>query len=367
MVGLLKTLVGLETPTDQKPAVDKAVDFLAEQFSIQEASSIKRIMRDDIGDFLLAKWNEDAPGQPILFLVHIDTVWPLGTLGKRPIRQDDEGRLYGPGALDMKGGIVIMLEAIRGLRVLDRMPDRPIWVLVNSDEETGSVQSRAIIEDTARQCGLVLVMEPPLPGGIIKTARKGGCKFDIRATGRSSHAGIEPEKGINAVIELARQAAILDDMTDFEQGTSVSVTTIKGGFASNVIPDRAQMTVDVRAVTIAEYDRVRNAIEGLQPITPGIELEVERVGERRPMERNERMIADFQQLSSIAGELGMTLEEGSAGGMSDGNFTASMGISTLDGLGAEGDGPHATNEHIIVSSLPRRAALIANVLTSWEF
>lgn len=367
MVDLLTTLVNYETFTSSKPDVDKLGVFMEEQFKALGASSVRRYPQETVGDFLLAKWNEDAPGKPILFLIHIDTVWPIGTLAERPVTIDEEGRLFGPGAIDMKGGITIVLTAIRGLRELNQMPQRPIWVLMTSDEEIGSVCSQALIEELAPQCGLVLVMEPATKEGAMKTSRKGIAIYTIKVEGRAAHAGNAPEQGINAVVELAQQTVRLNSLNDLKNGTSVSVTMCGGGSATNVIPASAWAKVDVRTLTMAAFKEINAQIADLQPFVPGAKLSLEMGTSRGPMERNAQMQADFAQVKRIGENLGLTVREDSSGGGSDGNITSSMGVPTLDGLGPQGDGLHAVHEHVVINSLPQRAALIAAMLRDWEF
>ena len=367
MVDLLTTLVNHETFTQSKPDVDRLGAFMRQQFEALGASSITAFPQQHVGDFLLAKWNENAPGQPIMFLIHIDTVWPIGTLAERPVRIDEMGRLFGPGAIDMKGGITIVLSALRGLRERGEMPNRPIWVLMTSDEEVGSIYSQPIIEDMARQCGLVLVMEPATPEEALKTWRKGIATYTVKVEGRASHAGNAPEQGINAITDLAQQILKLNSLNDLKNGTSVSVTMVKGGSATNVIPASAEASVDVRTLSAAAYDAINAQITALEPFVPGAQVSVSLHHARGPMERNAQMIADFEQVRRIGEKLGLTVREDGSGGASDGNFTAYLGVSTLDGLGPQGEGLHAVHEHVVINSLPRRSALIAAMLREWQF
>ncbi len=366
MVDELTELVNLETPTRDKAAVDRCSAILQTRLEALGAS-VQRFPQREVGDMLLASWHADSPGPPILFLTHCDTVWPLGTLAARPPRIDDEGRFFGPGAVDMKGGIVIMLTALRGLVERDELPPRPVRVLVTSDEELGSRYSEQLIMDTAADCGLVLVMEPATKEGALKTWRKGVATYDLLAEGRASHAGNAPEQGINAIVELAQQICVLNQMNDLQHGTSVSVTVASGGITTNVIPPRATAQVDVRALTVRAMTAVDEDILALQPGVPGASLTVTRHHRRDPMERNEQMLAAFAQTRAIGAALGLTVREDGSGGGSDGNFTAAAGIATLDGLGPQGDGLHAEHEHVIINSLPQRAALIAGILRDWQF
>ena len=366
MVDFLTTLVSYETPTSSKEHVDKLGAFMETEFR-KLGATVQRFPQEAAGDCLLAKWNENAPGKPMMFLIHIDTVWPVGTLAERPVRIDDEGRLFGPGAIDMKGGITVALWSIRGLIERGELPNRPIWILMTGDEETGSTYSTPIIEAIAPQCGLVLVMEPATPEEALKTWRKGIATYTVRVEGRASHAGNAPEKGINAVVELAQQTLKLHEMNDLRHGTSVSVTVVNGGIASNVIPASAYAKVDVRALTMRALNEAHEKIMALEPFTPGAKVSVENHHLRGPMEHNAQMQADFAQCKAIGERLGLTIREDGSGGGSDGNTTASLGVPTLDGLGPSGDGLHAVHEHVILNSLPRRAALLAAMLKEWEF
>lgn len=364
-LALLEAMIQHESPSHDKVLVDHFGNYLQ---GILEAAGAQMtvFIREEVGDLRLAKWNVDAPGLPILLLCHMDTVWPAGTLATMPIRRD-EHRLYGPGALDMKVGITIAIEAIRGLQAAGEMPARPIWLLLTSDEETGSHHSKEVILETAQQCGLVLVMEPATENEGLKTWRKGIGNYTIRARGLASHAGNAPEAGINAIIEIANQALVLNSLNQLRKGTSVSVTQISGGIANNVIPPEATCYVDVRFLFQEEAERIDQAIHHLTPIVPGSQLEITGGVNRLPMERNELMINTFQQAYTLAQQLGLPLGEDGAGGVSDANLTAAAGIPTLDGLGGHGEGMHAQHEHVLIRSVPRRAALLAMLLKEWQF
>lgn len=366
MVDDLEELVRHESPTRDKAAVDRLGQVLHTRLRGLGAD-VKRIPQQEVGDVLMAGWHADAPGPAILILTHSDTVWPLGTLAARPPRIDEDGRFFGPGAIDMKGGIVIVLTALRGLVERGELPRRPLRVLVTSDEEMGSRYSERLIMETAADCGLVLVMEPATKENALKTSRKGVATYEVVAEGRAAHAGNAPEQGINAIVELAQQIGVINEMNDLQRGTSVSVTVVEGGITTNVIPPRASARVDVRALSVRAQEDVDQALLGLQPRVPGARLTVTRHHRRDPMERNERMIAAFSQARAIGAAQGLTVREDASGGGSDGNFTAAAGIATLDGLGPQGDGLHATHEHVIINSLPQRAALIAGILRDWQF
>lgn len=365
MVDQLIDLVNFETPTTDKAAVDKLGAYMEQQFNALGASSVTRIPQTAVGDFLLAKWNETAPGKPLMFLIHIDTVWPLGTLAERPIRIDDDGRIFGPGAIDMKGGITIVLTALKGLREVNQFPNRPIWVLMTSDEEVGSIHSIPVIRTVAPGCGLVLVMEPATKEGALKTWRKGLASFRVHVEGRASHAGNAPEQGINAIVELAQQVMKVNELNDLRNGTSVSVTMIDGGSAGNVIPAAASAYVDTRVLTVRALTGIKDGLNALQPHIPGAKVWVEEIHSREPMEHNDQMKRSYTQVKAIGEALGLTIREDGSGGGSDGNITAAMGIPTLDGLGPQGDGLHAVHEHVVINNMPQRAALIAAMLRDW--
>ncbi len=362
MLALLRALVEHETFTREKPAVDRLADFMEAQLRSCGADSIQRLPQAEAGDFLIAKWNEDAPGKPYLFLAHLDTAHPIGSLESMPIKVED-ARFYGPGALDMKAGVVIALEAIRALHESGQLPPRPIHFLLTTDEEIGSPFSEALIKQEAADCALVMVMEPATKEGAIKTWRKGGGKYSLTIEGRAAHAGIAPQEGINAIIEFARQALDVNRLNDLKYGTSVSVTLVEGGSAGNVIPARVEAHIDARVMTIAAMNRLHDALTSLYPKMPGAKVTCRRERHRPPMERRPGL---FEKAAAIGERQGVTIYEGGTGGGSDGNFTAAMGIPTLDGLGAHGDGAHATHEHVIIDSLPRQATLIAAILREWN-
>jgi glutamate carboxypeptidase len=366
MVDFLTTLINFETFTTEKAYVDKMGAFMEAEFK-RLGAAVTRFPQEQVGDFLLAKWNENVPGKPILFLIHIDTVWPIGTLAERPPTIDAEGRIFGPGAVDMKGGITVALWALRGLVERGELPQRPIWILMTSDEEVGSIYSEPVIHEIAAQAGLVLVMEPATKEEALKTWRKGVGTYHIAIEGRASHAGNAPEQGINSIVELAQQTLKLNAMNDLKNGTSVSVTVVHGGSTSNVIPAKANAEVDVRTLTAQAWDEVKEQIMSLTPFLPGAKLSISAHHARGPMEHNAQMMRSFAQCKAIGERYGLTIREDGSGGGSDGNFTAHMGIPTLDGMGPQGDGLHALHEHVVIASLPRRATLVAALLKEWQF
>jgi glutamate carboxypeptidase len=365
IVALTTTLANFESPTSDKTHVDILGHCIEDQVKALGAE-VERFPREKVGDILLAKWNGHLPGKPLLFLMHMDTVWPLGTVAQRPVHVEGD-RLIGPGTWDMKASIAMVLTVIKELRARGEFPERPVWAMFTSDEETGSINSVDVIEQYARQAGLCLVMEFASPNnGGLRTMRKGVGHYTVNVKGLSSHAGLAPEKGINAVVELAHQTLTITEIARMDVGTSVSVTVVKGGTTFNVIPAAASADIDVRYQTQAEADRVDAALKNLTPVLKGAEVAVVLNGSLRPpMERNELMLRNFGQAKALAAKLGYDLLEEGSGGGSDGNFTAALGISTLDGLGARGEGAHAAHEQVIISSIPVRAALLDRIVAEW--
>jgi glutamate carboxypeptidase len=365
MVQALRELVERESPSDDKPLLDALAGYLQGRFA-GLAAEAAILPHENSGNGLRVV----APPQsvswaspPALLLCHMDTVWPAGTLAARPFRVE-EGRAYGPGTYDMKSGIVIAEFALRAIRDLDLRLPRPVLLLVTADEEIGSKASRPLIEELAQRSQYVLVLEPALATGALKTARKGVGRFVVEIEGRAAHAGVEPEKGISAVKELAHQILYLQGLADPAQGTTLNVGVVRGGTRTNVVAAYAEAQVDVRVWSMAEAERVAAAIKDIQPYTPGIQLRARGGFARPPMERTTASAVLFRRAQEIGRYLGLDLGEASTGGGSDANFTAALGISTLDGLGAVGDGGHADHEHVLVDSLPERAALLAALLVN---
>ncbi len=365
MIELLTELINHESFTGDKARVDELGTFIAGKFDELGASSITRLPQTEVGDNILAKWNEDAPGSPILFLMHMDTVHATGALAERPVRIDGEGRLFGPGSVDMKGGITVAMTALDGLRELGQMPKRPLWALATSDEEIGSPYSEQIIRDLAAQCGLVLVMEPATLNGAVKTWRKGIATYHLAIEGRASHAGGAPKMGINSIIEFAQQALKINELNDSQNGTSAVVTMVDGGSARNVVPAKTSAYVDTRALRQSEMDRVYETMMSLRPILTDAKITVTKEHSRPPMEHNELVKVSLAQAEAIAKKIGLAIHEGGSGGGSDGNFTAAMGIPTLDGLGPQGGGAHSTNEFVLIETMSQRATLVAGIVRDW--
>ncbi len=363
MLTAIEAIVGHETPSSDKAARDALAQSLANRFDA--AGCITRTFSENIqGNHVEVIFTPPgvAPDtKPALILSHFDTVWPIGTLAKRPFRIED-GRAYGPGIFDMKTSIVLTEFAIRAITEFGLACPRSIILLLTSDEEIGSPTSRTFIEDHARDAAYVLVLESPLPGGVLKTARKGVGRFTLSAEGRSAHAGVDPEKGHNAIVEIAHQTIRLSALADLARETTVNVGVIRGGTRSNVVPSQAEIEVDVRVWTADEGRRVTDAILNSSPINPRVSLSASGGINRPAMERIPAAIELFDRAQTIASTLRLTLESGKTGGASDGNFTAGLGIPTLDGLGALGEGAHAEHEHIEVNSVPDRAALLTAFL-----
>ncbi|MFW6080021.1 MAG: M20 family metallopeptidase [Gemmatimonadota bacterium] len=300
-------------------------------------------------------------GAPLLLLGHFDTVHPVGTLADRPFRVED-GRAYGPGIFDMKAPLAVLVEALAVVRHESGGPRRPLRVLITCDEEVGSPSSWDRIETEAEGAAAVLVLEPPLPGGLVKTARKGVAHYELHVTGRAAHAGLDPERGVSAVEELARQILRIADLADPPRGTTLNVGVIRGGTAGNVIAERASAVIEVRYLEPDEGERVDRALHALEPHAPGAALRLVGGENRPPLVRTDGVVRLYRHAREQAAALGFELGEGTAGGASDGSIAAALGIPTLDGLGVEGDGAHAVDEHILVDDIPRRVALLRRLL-----
>jgi glutamate carboxypeptidase len=359
----VRQLVEQESPSDNKPAVDRIASMLAGRF--EKLGGHSKLHRTaGFGDHLQVDF-DGKRGQPVLLLGHYDTVYPLGTLSTMPCRIAD-GRLTGPGALDMKSGIASMLHAIEALRSWheDALP-RPVTVLLVSDEEVGSDTSRHITENLAKKSAAVLVMEPSYGlKGAVKTARKGVAEYKLKVTGKAAHSGLDFEKGVSAILEISRQIPQISKLTQLKRGVTVNVGLISGGTRVNVIPAEATATIDVRIARMKDAAGINRQLRALRPQNRKCKLELTGGLNRPPMERTPGVAALYAQASAIAKQLGWKLEEAAVGGGSDGNFTAGLGIPTLDGLGGVGDGAHAPHEFILLAELPRRTALLAELIES---
>jgi glutamate carboxypeptidase len=344
--------------------VDQLGTLLAGRFEgLAGHAKFHRVQK--FGDHLQVDFAGTGGRKPVLLLGHLDTVYPLGTLATMPCRVAD-GRLSGPGAFDMKSGIALMLHAIEALRVWheDVLP-RPVTVLLVSDEEVGSDTSRRITENLARQSAAVLVLEPSHgPKGAVKTARKGIGEYVLTITGKAAHSGLDFEKGQSAIVELARQIVALQKLIDLKRGLTLNIGTVQGGTRVNVIPAEASAVLDVRVARQQDAVGIDRKLRSLKPFNRKCKLEISGGMNRPPMERTSSVAGLYKKAADIAKQIGWKLEESAVGGGSDGNFTAGLGIPTLDGLGGVGEGAHATHESILISELPKRAALLAELIAS---
>ncbi len=359
-------LVETESPSGDFDGSCAVVDLLVEiARTIPAISAVERIPVAGYGEHLRVRaFNGQTDATPTtLVLGHTDTVHPRGTLSMQGVHAE-AGRLYGPGIFDMKGSCVLALEALRALVTLDFVPKRPVVVLLTCDEETGSQTGRQLVEKEARRAAQALVLEPPAPGGQVKTARKGAGMWKVTAHGIAAHAGLNPEAGASAMLELARQTERFHSMSDRTSGTSFNVGLVHGGTRTNVVAAEAEIELDVRFSSLKEARRVSELMNQLRPFDERIKLGVTGSINRGPLERTEGVVKLYRQAREIAACLGFELGEQSVGGASDGNFVAAFGVPVLDGLGIEGDGAHAANEHILISDIARRGALLAGLIAT---
>jgi glutamate carboxypeptidase len=360
MLQLLKHMVEIESPSDDKAAVDRMGAFLGQVFE-RLGGKVTFYPQQAAGNHLKAEFHGGASGKPMLLLGHFDTVWSMGTLAKMPFRIQD-GRAFGPGVYDMKAGITMMIFALRALKAAGGA-HRPVTILLDTDEEVGSITGRPVVEATARECEAVLVLEPSQgPQGHLKTSRKGVGDITIRVRGRASHSGVDFEKGRSAIVELARQLLEIVKFTDVSRGITVNPGVIQGGTRSNVIAAEAWAEVDLRIARAADASWLEQKFAALKPFDPDCSIELSGGINRPPMERTEGTIRLFAHAKTLAGFMGLIVEESSTGGGSDGNFTSALGVPTLDGLGAVGEGAHAANESIVIEDLFSRTALLAGLI-----
>ncbi len=378
MVAQLKQLVEIETPSHDKTALDRIGAFVASECQ-QLGATVTVHSQNQVGDLIEARFfgssKETAPAgsapggstagkDGILLLAHMDTVFPIGTLAKMPFHEKD-GKIFGPGAADMKGGIVVGLTALTAASENGNL-DHPVTILFTSDEEIGSGASKELIKRLAVEAGLVLVLEPGMPDGSVKTWRKGVGEFILRVRGRAAHAGMDHEKGRNAIEEIAHQVLSIQKMTDYKKGTTLNVGVIRGGIASNVVPEEASAEVDLRVMEPGEAERVSAAMQALRPRLDGTSLEVTGGLDRPPMPYSDTIKATFEKVKVIAAKEGIDLKASGTGGASDANFVAPLGIPLLDGLGPAGGEYHSDREYIIKNSLSERAKLVAAIIRDWQ-
>ena len=360
MVDQVRELVVRESPTHDKPACDALCSYLAQQFE-QLGGRVKIHRRPTAGNHLQVEFAGPRGREPILLLGHYDTVYDHGTLATMPWLEQN-GRLHGPGVFDMKSGIAQIMFALRALREVKGGLSRPVKVWLVSDEEEGSDSSRFLTEKLATQCEAVLVCEPAGPGGALKTARKGVGGFVIKVTGQAAHSGLDFEKGQSAILELSHQIQAVSRLTDLKRGITLNVGVIRGGTRTNVVAAEAIAEVDLRIARKSDGPVMERKVKSLRPVNKKCSLHIEGGVNRPPLERTRQVAALFHTAQTIALDLGFPLAEIAVGGGSDGNFTGGLGIPTLDGLGAVGDGAHALHEFVVAAELPRRAALLAGLI-----
>ncbi|MGB9029732.1 MAG: M20 family metallopeptidase [Acidobacteriaceae bacterium] len=364
MMDRIRRLVEIESPSDDKKAVDHCVDAAVE-IAAAAGGRVRRHRQREFGDVLELRFGgagkAERKSAPVLLLGHLDTVWPLGTLRSMPFRIA-KGRAWGPGVLDMKAGVAMGLTAIEALREQDAL-QRPVIFLLNSDEEVGSTVSRDITEKLARECAAVFVLEPAQGlKGAYKTARKGVGGYTVRVTGVAAHAGVDFERGHSAIAELAWQLEKVRGFTELDRGLTVNAGVIRGGTRTNVIAAEAEAEIDVRVAQAKDAARIEKKFRSLRVRDRGCVLHVEGGMNRPPMERSRGTVALFRRAATLAAQIGFELGESSTGGGSDGNFTAALGVPTLDGMGAVGEGAHASHESVVLESLIPRTALLAEMI-----
>ncbi|MBE0558820.1 MAG: M20 family metallopeptidase [Proteobacteria bacterium] len=358
MIAMLRDMVEMETPSADKKAVYRLAQYMADRFARIGADG--EFLQPNAGDHLRASWG--SGDEQVLVLCHLDTVWPVGELARRPFCVEG-GRAYGPGVYDMKGGTVQAFFALKTIIDLNIRPGHRIVFLCTADEESGSINSRTFIEQEALRSRFVLVPEPTSgPAGAVKLTRKGWGIYHLTVTGRTAHAGNDHEKGISAITEIACQILKLQSLTDYSAGTTVNVGVVAGGTVFNMVPDKAEARIDLRAAGLDDLRRTERAILGLAPVAPGAVLEVTGGINRPPLEATEGNLRLYRRARQIAHDLGIELPGVHVGGVSDGNFTSSVGVATLDGIGAVGDGAHAVHEYIELKAMAPRAALVARLL-----
>jgi glutamate carboxypeptidase len=363
IIAFIRELVECESPTDSPEAVNRLVDLVVER--TEDIASAKIIKSKRSGNHLRLEFR--LPGRKkqgqILGLGHSDTVWPLGTLSAMPFRQT-KGRVWGPGVLDMKSGLAFFICATRALRDLDIPVGRKVVLLVVADEETGSKASRGITESEAKRSDCVLVLEPGTGlAGKLKTARKGVGNYTVHVEGRAAHAGVDFTAGASAIVEAARQIERIAGFTDLQRGTTVNPGLISGGTRTNVVAAEARVDVDVRVTRLKDVPALERKFQSLRPVDKRCKLRIDGGLNRPPMERTPAIANLFLRAKEIAAQMGVEIEESSTGGGSDGNFTAALGVPTLDGLGGVGEGAHALNESILVDRIADRTTLLAGLLS----
>lgn len=357
----LGTYVALESPSRHPELIRTLADVIAADLRAA-GGSVQLTEAPGYGAHVVATFGGDARDH-ITILSHMDTVHPAGTLATQPFRVTADC-VEGPGTYDMKAGIAIAVEALMLMKRRGTQSRRPIRFVITCDEEIGSHSGLPLIREHALGANAVLVTEPCVAGGLAKTSRKGVLTYRLRVDGRAAHAGTHPQNGVSAITELAHQILGVLQLADFSQGTTVNVGVISGGTASNVVAAHASAEIDVRVTNAAETERVHAALLATQPRTEGARVIVEQTEKRPPLERTPHVVALYQRACAIAAELDFDMQEGTSGGGSDGSFTAALGLATLDGLGPDGGGAHASDEHVLLADLPLRLALFTRLLES---
>ena len=361
----LERWVMMETPTSDAARVNALMDFVVGGLAEAGVALTRIPGRDGYGDILIARINMRPGVKPILVIGHLDTVWSAGTLAGMPFRVDG-GRAYGPGILDMKAGSFAAVYALREIARQRAPTQRPIALLLTPDEEVGSPTSRAIIERESAEAALALIPEPAGPGGVCVTARKGVGRFTLRVDGVGSHAGSAFSDGASAVVELAHQILRLHDLVDESRGITLNVAPIAGGSRPNVIATEANAEIDLRVPSAVDGERMVDLILGLQPVDPRCRLTVTGGMNRPPFAESAAGLALYRRVRDLAAPMGLDIGKQNRGGGSDGNFTAALGVPTLDGLGCPGTGAHASHEHILWRQLEPRVALMAKLLETLD-
>jgi len=364
IVAFARALVETESPSGDEAGSKAVVSLLAAAAAgISQFSMIERVASENYGEHLRVTAFGDSREKPIIILGHTDTVHPRGSLKQRPWRVEGN-RAYGPGVFDMKANCALAIEVVRACAVTGLTPKRPVVLLLTCDEETGSRTGKQLVEAEARRARAVLVLEPPGNGGRVKTGRKGTGIFTIEARGCAAHAGLEPEKGASAILELARQTDRLHSLNGSLGGITVNVGVFHGGTLSNVVPASASAEIDVRFSTADEAERIEKEFSNLRPFDDRVQLIVKGGINRPPLVRDDKVLSLYSWAKALADQLDFELGEIQVGGASDGNFAAAAGAAVLDGLGILGDGAHATHEHIILDDIPRRGALLAGLIAT---
>ena len=362
-LAFLRWLVEQESMSRTPDAVTALAENLGTTLN-DLGAAVSFTRHNEAGAAIIARFDSmsaSSEEKRLLIVGHLDTVWPIGTTASRPFRIDGN-RAYGPGTFDMKSGLMIATFAIQAIRALGNKTARPVTFLFTADEETGSEFSRDLIEEEARSAHAALVLEPPIPGGKLKTGRKGVGIFELIVRGRSAHAGNDPRNGVNAITEMAHQILAVNGLMDYDLGTTLNVGVVNGGVLSNVVAAEARAQIDFRYKILEEGERITQAFSRLEPRLEGASIEVRGGINRQPLVRTPEIGELFGHAKQLAAELGFEIDEGSVGGASDGNIIAAAGVPVLDGLGVDGAGAHAEHEHIILDDIPRRAALLTRLM-----